>query len=99
MVRGLEWVAGFGQPVSQLLDLQVPPACNAATTPGATATAQPSDVPITWARRFGWSCEVAGQHSVQSSVDNCHADKAVTNAKQLADLLNRSDLVGVVKPG
>jgi uncharacterized protein YecE (DUF72 family) len=32
-------------------------------------------------------------------MNNCHADKAVTNAKQLADLLSRSDLVGVVKPG
>jgi hypothetical protein len=31
--------------------------------------------------------------------DNCHADKAVANAKQFADLLSRSDLVGVVKPG
>jgi hypothetical protein len=36
----------------------------------------------------------AVQHSAQSSVDNCFRDQAVTNAKQLADLLNSADAAG-----
>jgi hypothetical protein len=53
---------------------------------------------MTSARRFGWSCEVAGQHGVQSSVDNCYRDQAVTNAAQLADLLRGAE-VPVAAPG
>jgi hypothetical protein len=45
------------------------------------------------------SCVFPAQRSAWWRLDNCHADKAVANAKQLADLLSRSDLVGVVKPG
>jgi hypothetical protein len=56
-----------------------------------------SDVPITTATRSGATCEDAGQHSAQSSVDNCFRDQAVTNARQLADLLSGAD-VPVVGP-
>jgi hypothetical protein len=55
------------------------------------------DVPITLARRFAWTCEHAGQHSVQPGVDNCYRDQAVTNARQLADLLTSAD-TSVVSP-
>ena len=34
----------------------------------------------------------AGQHSVQSRVDNCYRDQAVTNAAQLAGLLSSADV-------
>ncbi|HEV2920438.1 MAG TPA: hypothetical protein VG673_14510, partial [Actinomycetota bacterium] len=54
---------------------------------------------ITFAGRSLMTCVSPVQHSARSGVDNCHADKAVTNAKQLADLLSRSDRVGIVKPG
>jgi hypothetical protein len=30
----------------------------------------------------------AVQHTARSSVDNCHSDDAVTNARQFTDLLN-----------
>jgi hypothetical protein len=43
------------------------------------------------------TCEIAGQHSVQSSVDNCSRDQAVINARQLADLLSSAD-AHVVSP-
>jgi hypothetical protein len=46
--------------------------------------------PVTWV--------LPAQHSAQSSVDNCYRDQAVTNAAQLADLLNSED-VPVVPPG
>ena len=52
------------------------------------------DVLITIAGRSLVTCIFPRERSAQSSVDNCHADKAVTNAKQLADLLSRNDLVG-----
>jgi hypothetical protein len=52
---------------------------------------------MTSARRSQSSGEHAGQHSVQSSVDNCFRDQAVTNAAQLADLLSSED-VPVVGP-
>jgi hypothetical protein len=51
-----------------------------------------SDVPITSARRSRSTWEDAGQRSVQSSLDNCYRDQAVTNAAQLADLLRAADL-------
>lgn len=57
------------------------------------------DVRITIAGQSSVTCVFPAQHSARRHLDNCHADKAVTNAKQLADLLSRSDLVGVVKPG
>ena len=57
-----------------------------------------SDVPITSPRRSGSTCEDAGQRSVQSSVDNCYRDQAVTNAAQLAGLLSGAD-AAVVPPG
>ena len=50
------------------------------------------NVPITLAKRSAPTCEDAGQHSVQSSVDNCYRDQAVTNAAQLAGLLNSADV-------
>jgi hypothetical protein len=46
---------------------------------------------------LGTTCEDAGQRSAQSSVDNCHRDQAVTNARQLADLLSGAD-AAVVNP-
>jgi hypothetical protein len=55
------------------------------------------DVPITSATRSGSTWEDAGQRSVQSSVDNCYSDYAVTNAQQLMDLLNAAE-VPVVPP-
>jgi hypothetical protein len=58
----------------------------------------PGDVPITSLRRSGSTWENAGQRSVQSSVDNCFRDQAVTNASQLADLLSSAD-VPVAAPG
>jgi hypothetical protein len=57
----------------------------------------PIDVPITFAVRSVPTRENAGQHSAQSSVDNCYRDQAVTNARQLADLLNSAD-AAVVGP-
>jgi hypothetical protein len=44
------------------------------------------------------TCVFPVQHSAQSSVDNCHSDDAVTNARQLADLLSSTD-APVVTPG
>jgi hypothetical protein len=41
--------------------------------------------------RCALTCGDAGQHSVRSSVDNCFRDQAVTNARQLADLLSGAD--------
>jgi hypothetical protein len=58
----------------------------------------PSDALITSARRSRSTCEVAGQHSARSSVDNCYRDQAVTNARQLAYLLSSAD-VPVALPG
>jgi hypothetical protein len=34
------------------------------------------------------------QHSVEWRLDNCYRDQAVTNAKQLADLLADADAPG-----
>jgi hypothetical protein len=43
------------------------------------------------------TCVFPGQHTAESSVDNCFRDQAVTNARQLADLLSGVD-VPVVGP-
>jgi hypothetical protein len=56
------------------------------------------DVRINIAGRSALTCVFPVQRSVRPSVDNCFRDQAVTNAKQLADLLSRNDLIGVVKP-
>jgi hypothetical protein len=40
----------------------------------------------------------AGQRSARSCVVNCYRDQAVTNARQLADLLSGAD-ASVVGPG
>ena len=66
---------------------------------GGGCLAAPIDVRITIVGRWLVTCVFRGQRSAWWRLDNCHADKAVTNAKQLAGLLSRSDLVGVVKPG
>jgi hypothetical protein len=59
----------------------------------------PSDVPITSARRSRSTGEDAGQRSARSSVDNCFSDHAVTNARQLADLLSSADAAVVSSNG
>jgi hypothetical protein len=43
------------------------------------------------------SCDDAGQHSAQPRLDNCFRDQAVTNARQLADLLSSAE-AAVVSP-
>jgi hypothetical protein len=53
--------------------------------------------PITLAKRSGLTWENAGQRSAQSRLDNCFRDQAVTNARQLADLLTSAD-ASVVSP-
>jgi hypothetical protein len=55
------------------------------------------DVRINIAERSALSCVSPAQHSAQSSVDNCYRDQAVTNARQLADLLRGAD-ASVVRP-
>jgi hypothetical protein len=57
------------------------------------------DVPITSPRRSRSTSGDAGQRSAQSSVDNCYADHAVTNAQQLLDLLNAADVEAVPPQG
>ena len=59
----------------------------------------PGDVPITSAKRSGLTCKDAGQHSVRSCVDNCYRDQAVTNARQLADLLSEAEVPLVAPEG
>jgi hypothetical protein len=39
------------------------------------------------------------QHSARSSVDNCFRDQAVTNARQLVDLLSSADMPVVTSSG
>jgi hypothetical protein len=56
------------------------------------------DVRITFAERSTMTCVSPGQHSARWSVDNCYRDQAVTNARQLADLLSSAD-ASVVPPG
>ena len=43
------------------------------------------------------SCVFPAQHTAWWRLDNCFRDRAVTNAKQLADLLNGAD-AAVVSP-
>jgi hypothetical protein len=50
------------------------------------------DVRITIAERQRLSCAFPAQHSARSSLDNCFRDQAVTNARQLADLLTSADV-------
>jgi hypothetical protein len=45
------------------------------------------------------TCGDAGQHSARSSLDNCFRDQAVTNARQLADLLTSADATVVAPVG
>jgi hypothetical protein len=52
----------------------------------------PIDVPITSAKRSGSTCEYAGQRSAWPSVDNYYRVQAVTNAAELAELLNSADV-------
>jgi hypothetical protein len=52
---------------------------------------RPVDVQINIAAWSRATCIFPAQHCAQSSVDNCFRDQAVTNAKQLADLLNSAD--------
>jgi hypothetical protein len=59
----------------------------------------PSHVPITSAECSGSTCGNAGQRSAWPSVDNCWRDHAVTNARQLADLLSSADLSVVASDG
>jgi hypothetical protein len=56
------------------------------------------DVRITIAGRSCRTCVFPTQHSAWWRLDNCYRDQAVTNAAQLADLLNR-EAVPVVPPG
>lgn len=66
---------------------------------GACApAATPVDVLINIAERSVLSCAFPAQRSARSSVDNCFRDQAVTNARQLADLLAGADAL-VVTPG
>jgi hypothetical protein len=55
------------------------------------------DVRITIARQSLATCVFPVQHSARWSVDNCYRDDAVTNARQLADLLSSED-ASVVGP-
>jgi hypothetical protein len=55
-------------------------------------------VRINIAGRLRVTCLFPVERSAWQRLDNCHADKAVTNAKQLADLL-RSANVPVMPPG
>jgi hypothetical protein len=50
------------------------------------------------AERSGLTCVFPAQRSAQWRLDNCYGDQAVTNAKQLADLLADAD-APVVAPG
>jgi hypothetical protein len=56
------------------------------------------DVLINLAERCALSCVLPAQHSAQWRLDNCFRDQAVTNARQLADLLSGAD-AAVVSPG
>ena len=56
------------------------------------------DVRITIAEQSPVTCVFPVQGSTQSSLDNCFRDQAVTNARQLADLLSSAD-VSVAAPG
>ena len=64
-----------------------------------TRRAETPRVQITIAGRSPVARVSPVQHTAQWRLDNCFGDQAVTNARQLADLLSRSDLIGVVKPG
>jgi hypothetical protein len=55
------------------------------------------DVRITFAERSPLTCVSPGQRSASSGLDNCFRDDAVTNARQLADLLTSAD-ASVVAP-
>jgi hypothetical protein len=55
------------------------------------------DVRITIAGRSALTCVFPTQHSAWWRLDNCYRDQAVTNARQLADLLNSAD-ASVVGP-
>jgi hypothetical protein len=61
---------------------------------GGSGAETPVDVQINIAGRSRATCIFPAQHSAQSSVDNYFRDQAVTNAKQLADLLNSADAAG-----
>jgi hypothetical protein len=73
------------------------PSTNAAAAAPMTPNAGRFDVPITIAGRSALTCVFPGQRSVRSRVDNCYRDQAVTNARQLADLLAGAD-AAVVSP-
>jgi len=51
------------------------------------------DVRITIAGRSLVSCIFPAQYSARRRLDNCYRDQAVTNARQLADLLSGADAV------
>jgi hypothetical protein len=55
------------------------------------------DVRTTIAGRSLVTCVFRGQYSARRRLDNCHSDDAVTNARQLADLLSGAD-AAVVSP-
>ena len=55
------------------------------------------DVQINIAERSVLSCVFPTQRSAQWGLDNCFRDNAVTNARQLADLLSSVD-AAVVSP-
>jgi hypothetical protein len=55
------------------------------------------DVRITIAGRSCATCVFPVQHNAQGRLDNCYRDQAVTNARQLADLLSGAD-TPVVSP-
>ena len=55
------------------------------------------DVLINIAGRSALTCVFPAQHCAQWRLDNCYRDQAVTNARQLADLLSGAD-ASVVSP-
>ena len=55
------------------------------------------DVRINIAGRSRVTCIFPARRSAQWRLDNCHSDDAVTNARQLADLLSGAD-ISVVSP-
>ena len=60
-------------------------------TDACAPAATPVDAVINIAERSVFSCAFPAQRSARSSVDNCFRDHAVTNARQLADLLAGAD--------
>jgi hypothetical protein len=53
--------------------------------------------PDKYRRTLGADLDFPVQRSAQSRLDNCYRDQAVTNARQLADLLSGAD-AAVVSP-